>query len=216
MKGGRVGGSASWSRLAGPEGGPWRCFPSWHVEGVLSSDGQPRGSQWRGTEKRRGPRGRHWSYCRRRLCGGAGCANCRSCWVGSGAAAWGHRAENRLYRGGWRPPPSARPASCAGRGEGRAAREAGAERLSHSAPLGLEQDFACRLGSHFISSLSDSPTNSGPPSGGWTNRLSVWVSFSSLDASWLGDSAGGGSPSLSVCLCFLPLVLSIGDRKLDF
>lgn len=87
-----------------------RCFElKWEAQGqrVLG---------WRGTEDRRAPRRRHGSYGRRRLSGEAGCAWCGSCWVGSGAAAWGRRAENPVDRGGWRPPPSARPCTCAGRG----------------------------------------------------------------------------------------------------
>lgn len=49
-----------------------------------------------------------------------------------------------------------------GRREGRAAREAGTERVSHSAPWGSERDFASRLGSNFISSFGDSTLNTCP------------------------------------------------------
>ena len=80
-----------------------------------------------------------------------------------------------------------------GRRKGRAAQEAGAERVSHSAPPGAERDFASRLGSAFISSFSDSPLNPGP-----LLRLDQppfrlgdgRVSFSSLDA-WVTRGEGG-------------------------
>lgn len=86
-----------------------------------------------------------------------------------------------------------------GRRKGRAAQEAGAERVSHSAHPGSERDFASRLGSAFISSFSDSLLNPGP-----LLRLDEppfrlgdgQVSFSSLDA-WVTRGEGGVSQSVS-------------------
>lgn len=124
----------------------------WHVEGMLSSDGQPRGSRsWGGGRRRRGKT--HPGGTRPAAAGG-----CLEWGAVPGAARAGGLWRRRLRAsgggpcgwGGWRPPPSAQTQYLEGRG-GRGARggEAGARRVSHCAPRGAERDIASRLGSAF-------------------------------------------------------------------
>lgn len=133
-------GSASWSRLAEPEGGPWRCLSRWHAEGVLSSNGKPRGSgSWGGGGQRTGEL--HDEDTGPTAAGG--CLERRAV-LGAALAGWalapppggvGQRTQ-LIGAAGDRLPARGPVPARGGEGEGRTAREAVAQRVSHSAPLG--------------------------------------------------------------------------------